>query len=347
LPFLVVCDELAEWGTTTGPRRVWDALTTAVPKTGGRLAVITTPGSPAHWSKGVRDHAERDPLWRLSEVSGPAPWLSEEMLAEQKRRLLPSAYARLFEGVWTAGEDSLREDDLLACVRLTGPLAPQKNTRYVIGCDLGVVKDRAVAVVAHAEEIRVMIDGLGNEAVSAVHVYIDRLEVWEGSHAAPVDLSDVEEWLRHTAQAYSNAEVICDPWQAIAMVQRLRARGVKVTEHPFTAQSVSRLALALHRAIRDHALWLPDNELLLDELRRVRLVERAPGQYRIDHAAGEHDDMAVAVSLAVRTLLDRDAGPAARAAFVKFDTWNAKPGTLADELYDDRFGAPLSLDMRL
>src|SRR5205814_546057 len=83
-PYFVVCDELAEWGTTGAPRRIWDAITTAVPKTGGRLAVITTAGSPAHWSRKVRDHAENHPLWRLSETPGPAPWTPSEFLEEQR-----------------------------------------------------------------------------------------------------------------------------------------------------------------------------------------------------------------------------------------------------------------------
>ena len=35
-PFFVVVDELGQWGTTRGPRRIFDALMTAMPKTGGR-----------------------------------------------------------------------------------------------------------------------------------------------------------------------------------------------------------------------------------------------------------------------------------------------------------------------
>ena len=39
---------------------------------------------------------------------------------------------------------------------------------------------------------------------------------------------------------------LCDPWQAIAMVQRLRSRGVPVEEFTFSQPSVGRLAVALH-----------------------------------------------------------------------------------------------------
>jgi phage FluMu gp28-like protein len=78
---------------------------------------------------------------------------------------------------------------------------------------------------------------------------------------------------------------------------------VQVAEFPFTAQSVSRLALRLHAVIRDHALELPADEELLDELANVLLRETSPGVYRLDHDAGRHDDRAIAVALAVDALL--------------------------------------------
>ena len=80
---------------------------------------------------------------------------------------------------------------------------------------------------------------------------------------------------------------------------------MQVVEHTFTAQSVSRLALRLHGAIRDRALALPDDAELLDELANVRLRETSPGVYRLDHDAGRHDDRAVALALAADYLLAR------------------------------------------
>jgi len=47
---------------------------------------------------------------------------------------------------------------------------------------------------------------------------------------------------------------------------------------------------------------------LLDELAHVRLRESSPGVYRLDHDSGRHDDRAVALALAVTTLLQDPAG---------------------------------------
>jgi hypothetical protein len=57
--------------------------------------------------------------------------------------------------------------------------------------------------------------------------------------------------------------------------------------------------------LRGGRLGLPDDDELLDELRGVRLVERTPGVYRLDHAPGKHDDRAIAVALAAQHLLRR------------------------------------------
>src|SRR5436190_7331186 len=47
-PAFMVVDELAQWSSTTAPRRLWEAATSAVAKvSGARLAVLTTAGGPA------------------------------------------------------------------------------------------------------------------------------------------------------------------------------------------------------------------------------------------------------------------------------------------------------------
>lgn len=91
-PWLLLCDELAQWSTGAAARHVWEATSTAVAKVAGaRLVVATTAGDPAHWSRRVLEHAAADPLWRVHEVPGPAPWLDEARLAEQRRRLTRSS----------------------------------------------------------------------------------------------------------------------------------------------------------------------------------------------------------------------------------------------------------------
>ena len=301
-PAFLVVDEVAQWNSGAGPRTLWEATTTALAKVpGARLVVLTSAGDPAHWSRAILDHALGDPLWHVHEVPGPPPWADPDRLDEQRRRLPDSSWRRLFLNEWTAAEDRLTSlDDLRQCVTLAGPLPPVAGTRYVVGLDIGLKDDRTVAALCHGETIY---DTRGR--VNGVRVILDRLQVWQGTRAAPVDLSDVEAWLVEAATAYGAVPIV-DPWQAALLVQRLRDRGIWATEFPFTQASVGRLAVAVHTSIRSHLLALPDDPELIDELAHVRLRETStPGVIRMDHDAGRHDDRAIALGLACVALLEQ------------------------------------------
>ncbi|MDB5963492.1 MAG: Phage terminase large subunit-like protein [Massilia sp.] len=298
LPFLVIADELAQWPTTRGARALWEALVSGLPKrSDSRLAVLTTAGDPAHWSAKVLDAARTSDRWRVSEVRGPLPWADPDDLAEQARLLPASAYARLHLNRWTAAEDRLTSaEDLAACVTLDGPQPHDPRHRYVIGLDLGLKNDRTVLAVCHAEHTS-----------GPPLVVLDRMHVLAGSRERAVSLADIEAVAHEAATTYG-APIRLDPWQAVGLAQRLRARGVAVTEWTFSPVSVGRLAMTLHLLLREHRLALPDDSGLLDELAAVRLRETRPGVYRLDHDAGEHDDRAVALGLAALALTDRAEG---------------------------------------
>jgi hypothetical protein len=59
------------------------------------------------------------------------------------------------------------------------------------------------------------------------------------------------------------------------------------------------------RLLRDHLLDLPGNDALTDELVIIQLREVSPGAYRIDHASGRHDDMAIALAMCAAHLVER------------------------------------------
>jgi phage terminase large subunit-like protein len=337
-PAFLVVDELAQWGTTEAPRRLFDATTSALAKVrDARCVVITSAGDPAHWSYKIREHALVDPLWRVHEVPGPPPWIDPARLEEQRRRLLPSMYARLFENRWTASEDRLTTvDDLRACVTLDGPKGHVGGRRYAIGVDLGLRNDRTVVVVCSIDEAEVSWSPGVPESddpffawrlLNSHHplaqrpplpqsddegglrvVQLDRIGVWAGSRERPVDLGTVEAWITTAHDEYNSPSVVCDPYQAELLMQRLARRGARVIPYVFTQQSVSRLAQRLFRLIGDHAIAVPPDAELLDELANVRLRETSPGVHRIDHDPDKHDDRVIALGLACWALLDDDTG---------------------------------------
>jgi phage terminase large subunit-like protein len=319
-PAFVVVDELAQWPTTSGARRLWDAVATAAAKNPAtRMAVLTTAGDPAHWSHGVLEHALVDPLWRVHEVKGPPPWMDPDRLAEQRRRLPESQFQRLFMNEWTTSEDRLAlPADIAACATLDGPMEPERSRSYAIGVDVGIRRDRTVAAVCHGEA-----EG------DRVRVALDRMQVWAGSRESPVRLSDVEGWLIQAAETFHHARIVVDPWQAIGLAQRLRSRGLWVEEFTFSASSVGRLAVTLHTLIRDHMLAIPNEPELIEELLNVRLRETTPGVLRLDHDRDRHDDMAVAVALAAQHLTASHA-PAPALAVASVSGGEGSPGVSWD-----------------
>jgi phage terminase large subunit-like protein len=305
LPALLLIDELCQWKSTANSREFYTALTSALPKVpDARLVVLTTAGDPSHWSRRVYDHAGRSDLWRVSEVPGPAPWQDPQELAEQRATLMPSTYARLFDNTWTASEDRLVDPaDLDAAMVLRGDQPGRPGVRYVVGVDLGLKNDATVFAVAHRER-------LSGDAFT-FRVVVDRLRRWRGSRDQPLQVGDVEEALVALRREYPQLVAVVDPWQAMGLIQRLNARGVRAIERPFTTQSVGRLAHGLYSLLKSRRIHLPEDETLRSELLGVRLRETHPGQYRMDHDAGAHDDQAIAIALAAAELLMTPVSPGA------------------------------------
>lgn len=307
-PAVVVLDEFAWWPETANARELLDALVTALPKTpGSRLVVMSTAGDPAGWAAKLHATALSEPAaWRVSEPAGPAPWMDQAEIDLERRRLPESLFRRLFWNEWTASEDRLVDPgNLDACAVLDGPLDPVPGVSYRVGVDLGLRGDRTVIAVAHAETAE----------EGGRRVVLDRMLVYAGSREAEVSLAEVEAALLEVARRY-RARIVGDPWQAVGMFQRLRAKGLRVEEFTFSGASVARLASTLHVLLRDRMLALPRDPELLDELANVRLRETSPGVLRLDHDSSRHDDRAVALGLAAQALLaDTAVAPASLTSF--------------------------------
>ena len=297
-PALIVADEFCQWPNTNNAKQLWQAAHSSMGKVAGaRLVCASTSGDPGHWSHRIYEAALASPSWTVQETPGPLPWASAAFLAEQRAMLPESVYRRLHLNEWATPEDRLTNiDDVQACVTLTGPLEWSPGQKHVIGVDLGITNDRTVAAVMHAERLP---SEDGHEVVQ--RVLLDRMEVWTPTRGHPVDLTAVEEWIELAARQY-RAHVVVDPYQAVAMTQRIRSKGVTIDEFTFSQASVGRLAMALHTTIRDHRLAIPDDPELIDELVNVRLRETSPNVYRLDHDPDRHDDRAIALALAILSL---------------------------------------------
>jgi phage terminase large subunit-like protein len=297
LAHMFIVDELTMWPTDS--QAMWAAIVSATPKVPGcRLVTLGSAGDPAHWSHKVRERARVSARWRLHEVGGPVPWVDPADLEEQRALLTTSQYDRLHLNRWTASEDRLASVENLAdAVVLDGPQEHRRGVVYRMGVDLGLRNDRTAIAVCHAE-----VAEIGRRVV------LGRLVVFEGSRQAEVSVGEVEAAVLELWKAYGRPKVRLDPWQMIGVAQRLRGRGVRVEEWSYSAQRYGAMASVLFALLRDGLLALYDHPALLDELANVRLKETLPGQVRIDHDPGRHDDMAVALGMAATALVERPSG---------------------------------------
>lgn len=300
-PAFVVVDELAQWGSGRKQKALWEAITTAIPKTSGaKLAVITTSGDPVHWSRGVLDHAKASDAWYVDEVSGPAPWLSETDLAEQQALHTENTFRRLFHNEWLASEDRLADPSAIEeCAVLDGPLPYESRFQYWIGLDVGYRRDASAAVVAHGEPLR---DTHGR--MSGTRVVVDRIQAWKPGRLRAVDLHEVQAWVENACHEY-RARLRYDPSQAALMAQGFKAKGLRIEPYNATSSRNAVLVNVLYSLIEARTLALPRDEALLEELKNVRVRETPAGTLRIDHEAGGHDDRVVALAIAASRIIER------------------------------------------
>jgi hypothetical protein len=296
-PHWVFCDELANWNDGPASRRLWEAASSAVAKrSDARMVVLTTASSPDHFAYKILEHARLSPLWRTSERAGPAPWMSEDRLFEQRQRLPDAVYAQLFLNEWTAAAGSFLDPAVIsAAFVLDGPALDRDDWHsygsYVAGLDLGTVNDRTVFAIGHRDGDRVV---------------LDRLQAWQGSRRHPVDFAEVEQFIVG-AHARFGFSLRLDPWQGLDLAQRLRARNIRAEEFTFSTASKQRLAASLLSTLNNGNLLLYEAEGLREELLGLRLVQTSSGAWGFDHQRGGHDDRVVALALMVVALLERPA----------------------------------------
>jgi hypothetical protein len=310
-PHLLVVDEFAQWPTTPAARKLWTAMFSAMSKVpGARLVIITSAGDPAHFAFDVLQRArQRTKRWRVSELDGRIPWVSEEEIAEQSAMLLPSEVQQLHFNQWAATEDRAMPN-VRECATLDGwPRDPVGGFWYVVGVDLSRTRDNTVVAVCHGEPlIREHLEptGLVRQREVGQRVVLDRMRVWTPSTLRPIDQGEVLEYVSEVAFQYQST-VVFDPYDASGMMQELQARGVHVVAYNMqSVAAVDKLASTLFHLTRDRRLALPssaahpDAEALLEELEHIRLRKTSLGTLRIDHDSNRHDDRGMAIGLAAQ-----------------------------------------------
>lgn len=296
-PDFVICDELTHWSSNSD---FWDSLISSASKREWCFLVAITnaglgAGKDSVWQWRVREHFRTSERCYFSRLDGPrASWLSAEDLEEQRKLLLPRAYARLWGNEWQADTgEALSETEVRDCVTLPGPsLGYGRQPRpYLAGLDLGLKHDRSALVVV----------GLDCERQ---RVEVASVETWAPlRETGKVRLGDVEAACLKAQEKFGLLGIVFDPWQAALMAERLAAAGVRMSEWPFVPANLDAMATTLLQAVTNQTLGLFDHPGLIGDLLNLVVTQSSKGAFRLKATRNElgHADAAMALAIALPT----------------------------------------------
>jgi phage terminase large subunit-like protein len=299
-PTISVFDEL--WGVTSESGiRLWDEM---VPVPTRRISVgltVTYAGFEGEselleglYKRGLQGELiaralHRQPgllmFWSHEPV---ATWQTPEWIEQMRGQLRTNAFLRLIENRWVTSESTFVPIEWFdACVdsELTPELANPGLSVWV-GVDASVKRD-STAVVActfdhHAKKIRLVWH-----------------RVFQPSTKEPLDFEvTIEQTLLDLRRRFYVREVRYDPYQLVAVAQRLTAAGLPMVEFPQSAPNLTESSTNLYEAVKGRNLVVyPDDDVRLAVSRSVA-VETGRGWRIAKEKASHKIDVVVAIAMA-------------------------------------------------
>lgn len=272
LDFLVIdeaafCDE-----------QVWHVLRPALSDKLGRALFLSTPrGRNWFWQlygKGVDPLEPEWVSWRMptranfliptGEIEAARRDMPERMFRQEYQSEFLDDYAAVFRGV-------------LACIQHE-PLAQRGGESVVIGLDWGRVNDYTVAVVLGTQSRRVLA--------------IDRFN--------QVNWGVQRNRIRNLATMWQPTQILAEA-NSIGSpnIEALVADGLPVRPFHTTSESKAMLIDKLALAIEEKAITLPNDPVLIHELQSYEMERLPSGAYRYSAPPNGHDDMVIALALAL------------------------------------------------
>jgi phage terminase large subunit-like protein len=322
-PTLNVYDELAYF-ISEGSRRLWDeGVPSPARKISFRLSVSTAgfDGEPSPlrdlYNRAMEKGELIAPALRVDENllcywthEARAPWQTQRWLDEMRRTYAarPSQFKRLIENQWVASESTfidLEQWDRCIDPDLQ-PLLAKSGMPVWAALDLGLKHD-STAIIACAWE--------GDRVRIVSHVIFtpragETLDVEATAEAAILSLRS----------RFALQEVRYDPWQAIAMAQRLTRAGVNCVEFPQTLPNLSLMAGNLIDLLRTGGLLMYKDDGLRTAAAKTVSIESSRG-FRLGKAK-QSDRVDPIIALAMAALAAVQAGSGGHMDH-KFQSWAA------------------------
>jgi phage terminase large subunit-like protein len=309
-PALTIFDELWAFSSERGTRLFDEAVPVPTRPVSGRLTV-TYAGFEGGESKllenlcnrGIVGKAIGRDLYRENGMltywthECRAPWQTSEWKSQMRQQLRPNAYLRLIENRWVSTESTFVEMAWYdACVDegLSPELADARLSVWV-GVDASVKRDStAIVAVTYDRELK--------------KVRLVWHRIFQPSPQDPLDFeSTVEAELLALRRRFNVREVKYDPYQLVAVAQRLTASGLPMQEFSQTIPNLTEASTNLYQLIKGKNLIVyTDADIRLAVSRCVALeVQRG---FKIAKEKANHRiDVVVAAAMAALGAVEQSA----------------------------------------
>jgi hypothetical protein len=302
----VVSEELWNW-TTAEHRRAWDELVN-VPTREDNLVLVTSYAGYAEdedsilydlYKRGIdqqEGRAERDKQflfrWFGEEVYEQIPWVTQKYLTQQRNRLRPNTYKRMFCNQWASGAECFVESSILdACTNTTFKKGLPFEGPVCAGIDIGLKHDTSAIVLVGAIDKETL-------AVIDHRCFIPQ----EGQ---TLDLEKtVEAAMLNYAKKYKIKAAFYDPFQFARSARTLQNFGINMQEYPQTNSNCVAMTEVLSGLLKNQYLMLYEDQQIRQHLLNAEAKESARGWRLVKKRASRKIDLAVALAIACKAAQD-------------------------------------------
>jgi phage terminase large subunit-like protein len=263
-----------------------------------------------------------------------APWQTQRWLDQMREQHRPNAYLRQIENRWVTSESSFVEmEDWDACVDAEArPLLADPALSVWVGVDASVKRDSTAVVACTFEQATPADAARGHGArVRLVWHRIFQPSPWD-----PLDFeTTIEKTLLELRRRFYVREVRYDPYQLVAVAQRLTQQGLPMVEFPQSVPNLTEASTNLYEIVKGRNLIAyPDHDMRLAVSWAVAL-ETSRG-WRIAKEKQSHKiDVVVALAMAALGAV-RQGQAVQKYEYTPVRTASGRWGELAEDQPDSR-----------
>jgi phage terminase large subunit-like protein len=217
-----------------------------------------------------------------------APWQTAEWREQMREQLRPNAYLRLIENRWVSSESTFVDMAWWdACVDAAQrPVVADRNLAVWIGVDASVKRDST-------EIVACTFDAKLNKVVLVWH------RIFQPSPNDPLDFeATIESTLIELNDRFDVREIRFDPYQLVAVAQRLRGNNLPMIEFPQSVPNLTESSTNLYELIKGHNLAVYTDAGIRLAVSRAIAMETSRG-WRIAKEKQSHKiDVVVALAMA-------------------------------------------------